>query len=90
MLKCILALAVLVIGAISMMTPAEAQTYDPDFPVCRQIFGPFGYYDCSYTSMSQCRPLAQGLPAQCIVNPYYDKGRDKPLRPYHRRRHRAE
>jgi hypothetical protein len=27
-------------------TPARAQTYDPDYPVCAHIYGRISYFDC--------------------------------------------
>jgi hypothetical protein len=52
--------------------PAQAQTYDPAYPVCLQTFGRFGNaISCGYTSMQQCRWSASGRAAQCIVNPYF-------------------
>ena len=72
------------LAAIGLMTasePAHAQTYDPSYPVCMQIYGPVGYFDCSYTSLEQCKFLAVGRPATCTVNPYF-----QPLRPAPRRR----
>ena len=51
---------------------AQAQTYDPNYPVCLQTFGRFGNaISCGYTSMAQCRLSASGRAAQCIVNPYF-------------------
>jgi hypothetical protein len=51
--------------------PVWGQTYDPRYPVCMQTYGPFGGINCSYISMANCRLLAQGLPAQCLTNPYF-------------------
>jgi len=52
--------------------PAQAQTYDPNYPICLQTFGRAGgYIDCSYTSMGPCRLTASARAAMCIVNPYY-------------------
>jgi hypothetical protein len=51
---------------------AQAQTYDPNYPVCLQTFGRNGgYFACGYTSMEQCRLSASGRAAQCIINPYF-------------------
>ncbi|MEH2491003.1 DUF3551 domain-containing protein [Bradyrhizobium sp. AZCC 2230] len=60
---------------------ASAQTYDPRYPVCMHKFtggggglgggGGGGYFDCSFTSLEQCRATASGLAASCDVNPYY-------------------
>jgi Protein of unknown function (DUF3551) len=72
---------ILTIGMISAVTPAKAQTYDPNFPVCLQLYGRAGnYISCSYTSIPQCRISASGRAAQCIVNPYF-------AGPYRRPRH---
>jgi hypothetical protein len=62
---------ILSIGA-TLGAPAQAQTYDPNFPVCIQTYGITGnYIGCSYMSMDQCRASASGRAAQCISNPYY-------------------
>lgn len=66
----ILALAILVIGTISM-GPAAAQTYNPAYPVCLHVFGRTSYYECRYTSLPQCNASASGRSAQCIINPYF-------------------
>jgi hypothetical protein len=51
---------------------AQAQTYDPNYPVCLQTYGRNGgYIACGYTSMEQCRWSASGRAAQCITNPYF-------------------
>jgi hypothetical protein len=57
--------------------PVHAQTYDPSYPVCMQIYGPVGYFDCRYTSLEQCRFLAVGRSATCVVNPYFAEKRSK-------------
>ena len=50
---------------------ARAQTYDPNYPVCLQIYDiDGGYIDCGYTSLAQCAQSASGRAAQCITNPY--------------------
>ena len=43
----ILALAILAIGAVSAAAPAQAQTYDPNYPVCLHVYGRISYYDCT-------------------------------------------
>ncbi|MEP6841775.1 MAG: DUF3551 domain-containing protein [Bradyrhizobium sp.] len=73
-----LALAILAIATASLAGPARAQTYDPAYPVCLQIYqgGMTDYYfECRYTSMPQCQASASGRAAQCVVNPYYGKGK---------------
>jgi hypothetical protein len=66
----ILALAILAIGAASAAVPAQAQTYDPNYPVCLHVYGPITYYECRYTSLPQCNTSASGRAAQCVLNPY--------------------
>lgn len=59
--------------AAVLAAPARAQTYDPAYPICLQVYGIMGgYIACRYTSMDQCRLSAFGRPAQCIVNPYFN------------------
>jgi hypothetical protein len=80
----ILALAILVIGTVSM-GPATAQTYDPDYPVCMQVTRRGGsYYECRYTSLAQCNASASGRAAQCVVNPYFASARLPAGRHYRR------
>jgi hypothetical protein len=69
-----LALALLAIATVSIAGEARAQTYDPAYPVCLQVYqgGMTDYYfECGYTSMPQCQASASGRAAQCVVNPYY-------------------
>lgn len=80
------------IAALFVAAPANAQRYDPRYPVCMHVYTPGGggfgggggdYFDCSFTSMPQCRATALGLAASCDVNPYY-----APEEPPPRRRHK--
>jgi hypothetical protein len=66
--------------------PAQAQTYDPNFPVCMQVYTRgANFITCGYTSLEQCRATASGRSAMCMLNPYFaGTGRDRP-----RRRHRS-
>lgn len=66
--------------------PAHAQTYDPNFPVCQQVFSKgANFISCSFTSMEQCRASASGRSAMCMLNPYFaGTGGERP-----RRRHRS-
>jgi hypothetical protein len=66
----VIALAALAMGALSAATPAQAQTYDPSYPVCLHVYGRGSYYECRYTSMAQCQQTASGRSAQCEINPY--------------------
>ena len=68
----ILALAIVTMTTIWTAVPARAQTYDPAYPVCLHVFKRGGdYYECSYTSLEQCRLSASGRGAMCDINPYY-------------------
>jgi hypothetical protein len=86
----ILALAILTIATVLTATPMMAQTYDPRYPVCLQIYqGLVDYYfECAYTSLPQCNMSASGRAAQCIVNPYYAGAKPPPGR-RDRRHHRV-
>lgn len=66
-----MAALVVTIGYALWPLPARAQAYDPRYPVCMQTYGFMDNIACRYTSMEQCRFLAQGRPAQCIVNPFF-------------------
>jgi hypothetical protein len=67
----------LILAAVAFVTfhaaaPARAQTYDPHYPYCLQIYDDMVHYtfECAYTSMEQCQASASGRSAQCVVNPY--------------------
>jgi hypothetical protein len=82
----ILALTVLAIGAVSAAAPAQAQTYDPSYPVCLHVWGRANYYECRYTSLPQCNASASGRAAQCEVNPYFANAYEPGVRRYKHRR----
>jgi hypothetical protein len=64
------------IAIMSGFAPASAQTYDPNYPVCMQVYQRGGsYIACGFTSMAQCQASASGRAAQCLVNPYYAPAR---------------
>jgi len=67
---------------VSAAAPAQAQTYDPNYPVCLQVYESMVhyYFECSYTSLAQCAASASGRSAQCVVNPYYTGPRARPPR----------
>lgn len=75
----LLVCAFLAFGTALAAAPARAQTYDPSYPVCLQIFIGFNdwYFQCAYSNMNQCRASASGRRAMCVENPYYQapKGR---------------
>jgi hypothetical protein len=79
----VLALAILALGAAAA-APAQAQTYDPNYPVCLHVYGRASYYECSYTSLPQCNLSASGRSAQCEINPYYTQA-SQPSARRHRR-----
>jgi hypothetical protein len=84
----ILTLAILTIATASAAPSAHAQTYDPAYPVCLQVYQGWNdyYFECAYTSLPQCNASASGRAAQCIVNPYYAGAKATPGR--RDRRHR--
>lgn len=64
--------AILVIGAILAALPVQAQTYDPRYPICMQVFTVDGpAIGCGYTSIAQCKASASGRAAECFANPYF-------------------
>ena len=67
------AMASTILAMVLPAAPARAQTYDPSYPVCLQIYrGRMdSYFECGYTSMAQCAASASGRAAQCVVNAYY-------------------
>jgi hypothetical protein len=67
-------LALTIFGMLSM-GPATAQTYDPAYPICLHVYkAGINYYECSFTSLPQCKASASGRAAECIVNPYFAGG----------------
>jgi hypothetical protein len=80
----------ILIATASATSPVRAQTYDPAYPVCLQIYQGWNdyYFECGYTSLAQCNASASGRAAQCIVNPYYAGRKAAPGR--RDRRHRRE
>jgi hypothetical protein len=67
-----LAIGIWTAATLLTAAPTHAQTYDPDYPICLQVYGiAGGYIACGYSSMAQCAQSASGRAAQCIVNPYF-------------------
>ncbi|MDE2329655.1 MAG: DUF3551 domain-containing protein [Bradyrhizobium sp.] len=64
---------ILALAAAFAAPAARAQMYDPDYPVCMHVFGSLEgeRMDCIFTSIAQCRATASGLPAMCLINPYF-------------------
>ena len=71
--KSLTILATILAATIALPAPARAQTYDPSYPVCLQIYQSISdfYYECRYQTMAQCAASASGRSAQCVVNPYF-------------------
>jgi hypothetical protein len=84
-------LAALTTGTLAIGTatsPAQAQTYDPSYPVCLHVFGEVTYFECRYTSLPQCAMSASGRGAECVVNPYVANAyQEAPVRRHRRYRH---
>jgi hypothetical protein len=80
------AATIILLSALAAAPPASAQTYDPRYPVCIQVFGEqIGErIDCIFTSIPQCQATASGLPAMCMVNPYFANAGEYP-RPHRSR-----
>ena len=81
-------LSLLVLAALFVASDAGAQTYDPHYPVCMHVYtggggglggGGGSYFDCSFTSLPQCRATASGRAASCDINPYYAFNEPPPL-----------
>jgi hypothetical protein len=81
---------ILGVGTIFVLGPATAQTYNPAFPVCLQVYAPWGgYIECAYTSLAQCNLSASGRAAQCYVNPFFLYAPGGPPGRAHRQRQRV-
>ena len=80
---------IVTVGALLAAAPSHAQTFDPSYPVCMHVYtgssgGGGEWYDCSFTSLPQCRATAAGRAATCDLNPYYPVNAP-PLRRHHKR-----
>jgi hypothetical protein len=64
---------ILGIGVVFTALPARAQRYDPNYPVCMEVYGGDGSrIECFFTSMAQCKEGARaGVAGLCFDNPYY-------------------
>jgi hypothetical protein len=77
------------IGTFLIASPTQAQTYDPNFPICLQSCALGGCkIECDYTSLAQCNASASGRAAQCYANPFFAFGHREPPRRSHRRQYR--
>lgn len=76
-----LKLTMLAAIGVGIAGPAAAQMYDPNYPVCMEVYGGRltpEYIDCSFTSLPQCQATASGRSATCSVNPFYKGPRTQP------------
>lgn len=83
-MRCSFSLA-MTAGVLLAATPSHAQTFDPRYPVCMHVYsgasgGGGEWYDCSFTSLPQCRATATGRAATCDLNPYYPVNMPAPRR----------
>lgn len=80
----ILAMMILTTATVLTATAGGAQTYDPKYPVCLQVYQGREdfYFECAYTSLAQCNMSASGRAAQCVVNPYYARPVPRRKRPH--------
>ena len=80
---------ILAIAVLAAADPAAAQRYDPNYPVCRQVWrrGGVTWFDCRYRSWDQC--VAEAAPNQgmCLLNPYWPQSQHGSRG---RQRHRGE
>ena len=65
--------AILPLAMAVMASSAQAQMYDPGYPVCIHVYGELEgeRMDCIFTSLAQCAASASGRPATCLINPYF-------------------
>ena len=84
-------LIVTAVATLFVAGDASAQRYDPHYPVCMHVYsgglrgGGGDWFDCSFTSLPQCRATASGLAATCDLNPYYAFNEPPPPRRRHKR-----
>jgi len=85
----VLACTMLAIATIAV--PAHAQTYDPGYPVCLQVYTVDGdHIECRYSTLAQCQASASGRGGtQCFTNPYFAQAGRKPPGQVDRRPQRA-
>jgi len=82
-------------GLVLCTASAQAQSYDPNYPVCMTVYantwgGGEQHHDCTFTSIPQCQASASGRAATCGVNPYFapeSEYRTAPAALHRRHRH---
>jgi hypothetical protein len=65
--------AILALATALVAGSVQAQTYDPNYPVCMHVYGDLegDRMDCIFTSIAQCAATASGRSATCLINPYF-------------------
>ncbi|MHC2619685.1 hypothetical protein ACVIW2_001717 [Bradyrhizobium huanghuaihaiense] len=77
------------LGIALAVAPAAAQTYDPRYPVCIEVYTIDGSNtDCSFATIAPCAATASGQSAQCYANPCAAQSRQQGLAPSPPRRNR--
>ncbi len=66
-----LMMTVFAAGMAVAAAPLSAQTYDPNYPVCKRVNSEAASVDCYYTTMAECQQDIHGMSAQCVPNPFY-------------------
>ena len=88
-MKAIQLVAGLLAASLLGASPGSAQTYDPRYPVCIELYTIDGRsIDCSFTTIAQCKATASGLSAECYANPYATQSRQPGPGPSPPRRNR--
>ncbi|EJN06586.1 Protein of unknown function (DUF3551) [Bradyrhizobium sp. YR681] len=88
-MKAILLVAGLLAANLLGAAPAAAQTYDPRYPVCIEVYSIDGStIDCSFATIAQCAATASGQSARCYANPYAMQNRQTGPGPSPPRRNR--
>lgn len=69
--------------AMSAPTPAAAQRFNGNYPVCLQRWewGGGTYISCLYNTWEDCKADAAGFSAMCLLNPYVQRPSQPDRRP---------
>ncbi|OAF05517.1 hypothetical protein AYJ54_01005 [Bradyrhizobium centrolobii] len=81
--------SILLVGGLLGALPSGAQTHDPRYSVCIEVYTVDGSsIDCSFTSMAQGAATTSGQAAQRYANPYAMQSRQPSPGPSPPRRNR--
>ena len=67
----LIAASALALSALATIGTAPAEARASGYPVCLHGQTTLGVFDCSYTSIAQCKATASGTGDFCDVNPEY-------------------